>query len=64
MALGRMSLIAAGVLSIPEIRTLLARLLFHRIARLGFIIARSRWRRHHQARAAKAHYRSRQHEQL
>ncbi len=58
-----MSLIAAGVLSVPEIRTLLARLLFHPIARLGFVVAWSRWRRHHQARAAKAHYR-RQHEQL
>ncbi len=52
-----MSLIAAGLLSVPEIRTLLARLLFHPIAKLGFVIAWSRWRRHHQAHAAKAHYR-------
>ena len=34
-----MSLIAAGLLSVPEIRTLLARLLFHPIAKLGFVIA-------------------------
>jgi hypothetical protein len=32
-----MSLIAAGLLSVPEIRTLLARLLFHPIAKLGFV---------------------------
>jgi len=59
-----MSLIAAGLLSVPEIRTLLARLLFHPIAKLGFVIAWSRRQRHHQAHAAKAHYRRRQHGQL
>jgi hypothetical protein len=57
-------MIAAGVLSVPEIRTLLARLLFHPIAKLGFVIAWSRWRRHHQARAAQVHYRTRHHSQL
>jgi hypothetical protein len=59
-----LSLIVAGVLSAAEIRTLLARLVLHPIAKLTFVIAWSRWRRHHQARAAQAHYRSRKHSQL
>jgi hypothetical protein len=54
----------AGVPSVPEIRILRARLLFHPIARTAFIIAWSSWRRHHQACAAKAHYRKRGHSQL
>jgi hypothetical protein len=57
-------LIASGVPSVPEIRTLLARVLFQPIAKLAFVIDWSRWRRHHQARAADAHYRFRQHLQL
>jgi hypothetical protein len=43
--------------SVPEIRYLIARLLLAPIARAGFILAWSRWRRQHQARAADAHRR-------
>jgi hypothetical protein len=39
-------------------------LLFNPIASLGFVLAWSRWRRRHQARAAQAHYRCQQHSQL
>jgi hypothetical protein len=42
---------------VPEIRYLIARLLLAPIARTSFILAWSRWRRQHQARAADAHRR-------
>lgn len=60
----RRSPIGAGVLSVPEIRTVLARLLFKSGAKLSFVITLSRWRRRHQAHATKAQYRQQQHAQL
>jgi hypothetical protein len=47
----------AGLPSVPEIRYLFARLLLQPIVRPAFVIAWSRWRRRHQAKAAAAHYR-------
>ena len=57
-----MSWLLAGLPSVPEIRHVLARLLSQAVPDLHFILAWSQWRRHHQAEAAKAHYRSRGHE--
>jgi len=48
------------LLTVPEIRTLIARLLLPPIARLAFILAWSGWRHGHQLAAAQAHYRARQ----
>jgi len=48
------------LLSLPEIRTLIARLLLPPVARPAFILAWSGWRRGHQLAAAQAHYRARQ----
>jgi len=45
--------------SIPEIRHLLTRLSVKAIPDLAFVWDWSRWRRQHQAEAAKAHYRKR-----
>jgi len=54
--LSRLDRIKSLIPSVPEIRTLLARLLLPpRLAR-PFIFAWSHWRRDHQARAATAHY--------
>jgi len=50
--------------SVPEIRYLIARLLLRPPSRPAFVFAWSRWRRHHQARAARAHYRAQNHLQL
>jgi hypothetical protein len=50
--------------SVPEIRYLIGRLLFAPIVRTGFILAWSRWRRQHQAKAAYAHRRRRSELQL
>jgi hypothetical protein len=50
--------------SVPELRYLIARLLFPPIVRIGFILAWSRWRRQHQAKAAYAHRRRRPELQL
>jgi hypothetical protein len=50
--------------SVPEIRYLIARLLLSPIVRTGFILAWSRWRRQHQAKAADAHRRRRSKLQL
>jgi hypothetical protein len=47
-------------LSVPEIRTLIARLFLLPIARTAFILAWSGWRRRHQLAAAQARYRARQ----
>src|SRR5947207_1408299 len=47
------------VASVPEIRTLLARLLLVANSNRTFIFAWSIWRRSHQAQAAEAHYRYR-----
>jgi len=46
--------------SVPEIRYLIARLLFAPINTIRFIRAWSSWRRRHQAAAARAHNRTRQ----
>jgi hypothetical protein len=45
---------------VPEIRYLIARLLLVPISSFRFILDWSSWRRHHQAAAARAHYRARQ----
>jgi len=52
--------ILSGLPSVPEIRHLLARLLLKPIANMAFVYGWSRWRRNHQAGAAKAHYRQRE----
>jgi hypothetical protein len=54
----------ALVPSVPEIRYLLGRLVTAPPIRLTFIMAWSIWRRHHQAKAAEAHYRKRTKTQL
>src|SRR3954454_13834562 len=56
----RLSWLLAGMPSVPEIRHLLARLLLKAIPDVHFVLAWSRWRRRHQAGAAKAHYRRQQ----
>jgi hypothetical protein len=53
----RLKSLAALLPSVPEIRSLLARLLLRPPTRTRFIMAWSLWRRHHQAKAAAAHYR-------
>jgi hypothetical protein len=47
--------------SVPEIGALIARMLLPRRFATPFVLAWSYWRRHHQARAAEAHYRTRGH---
>jgi hypothetical protein len=54
-----LSWIVAGLPSVPEIRHVLARLLFKAVPTIDFVWAWSRWRRQHQANAARAHYRNR-----
>ena len=54
---GRLMSLAALLPSVPEIRSLLARLLLRPPVRPRFIMAWSLWRRRHQAKAAAAHYR-------
>jgi hypothetical protein len=54
-----LNLILSGLPSVPEIRHLLARLLIKPVESVVFVYAWSRWRRQHQAEAAKAHYRKR-----
>jgi hypothetical protein len=46
-----------GLPSVPEIRTLLARLLLRSPLRRPAVLAWSAWRRRHQHRAANAHWR-------
>ena len=60
----RLKLILDLVPSVPEIRYLLARLMLRPPIRPPFVFAWSLWRRHHQAQAAKSHYKSRGHLQL
>jgi hypothetical protein len=45
---------------VPEIRQVLARLLLKAVPDVYFVLAWSRWRRRHQAEAAKSHYRARE----
>jgi hypothetical protein len=56
----RLKLLANLVPSVPEIRSLLARILFKPTLDLVFILGWSLWRRRHQDAAAQAHYRKRQ----
>jgi hypothetical protein len=51
---------AALLPSVPEIRYLLARLLFRPPISTTFLFAWSTWRRQHQLEAAQAHYRRHQ----
>lgn len=55
---------AVALPSVPEIRCLTARLLLRPVERPRFVMAWSRWRREHQARAANAHRRSQINAQL
>ncbi len=55
---------AAWLPSVPEIRYLITRLLLWQTLKPALIFAWSRWRSHHQARAAEAHYRTRINPQL
>jgi hypothetical protein len=60
----RLNLLAALVASVPERRTLLARLRLAPPLGAAFVKAWSIWRRRHQATAALAHYRQRINPQL
>jgi hypothetical protein len=44
--------------SVPEIRSLMAKLLLKPPLRLPFVLAWSTWRQRHQFAAAEAHYRA------
>ncbi|HEU5423283.1 MAG TPA: hypothetical protein VFU72_07075 [Nitrolancea sp.] len=46
-------------LTVPEVRRLLWRLVWHAVPPPDFVIAWSRWRRRHQARARRSHYKRR-----
>jgi hypothetical protein len=56
----RLTAIAALLPSVPEIRYLLAKLMFTQPIAVTFVLAWSIWRRRHQLRAATAHYRRHQ----
>ena len=60
----RLTLLVALVPTVPEIRTLLARLVFKPSHKPSDIIQWSLWRRKHQASAAISHYKRRQNSQL
>jgi hypothetical protein len=47
-------------LTVPEVRRLLVALIWPTPAEPGFVLAWSRWRRRHQARARRAHYQRRE----
>jgi hypothetical protein len=47
-------------LTVPEVRRLLVALVWTVPVEPGFVLAWSRWRRRHQARARRAHYRRRE----
>jgi hypothetical protein len=47
-------------LTVPEVRRLLVALVWTTAVTPGFVLAWSRWRRRHQARARRAHYQRRQ----
>jgi hypothetical protein len=47
-------------LTVPEVRRLLVALVWTTPVRPGFVLAWSRWRRRHQARARRAHYHRRE----
>lgn len=56
----RLKLLVNLVPFVPEIRSLLARILFKPVLDLVFIFGWSLWRRRHQDAVAQAHYRKRQ----
>lgn len=60
----RLILMAALLHTVPVICYLLARLLLKPPASMSFVMARSLWRRKHQAGAARAHYKWRHNTQL
>jgi hypothetical protein len=47
-------------LTVPEVRRLLVALVWTSPVQPGFVLAWSRWRRRHQARARRAHYQRRE----
>ena len=47
-------------LTVPEVRRLLVALVWTTPIQPGFVLAWSRWRRRHQARARRAHYQRRE----
>jgi hypothetical protein len=55
---GSTALVAAS--AIPEVRRLLVALVWTAPVQAGFVLAWSRWRRRHQARARRAHYHRRE----
>ena len=57
--MNRLQRLKCLVPSVPEIRTLIARMPLPRRFARPFILAWSLWRRSHQAHAAEAHYRKR-----
>ena len=59
-----MTLALAELYTTPEILRLMARLLFRRAPPAAFILGWSRWRRRHQATAARAHQAKRLNQQL
>ena len=46
-------------LTVPEVRRLIYRLVWMPVPPVDFVLAWSRWRRRHQARAKRCHYRRR-----
>jgi hypothetical protein len=46
-------------LTVPEVRRLLVALIWPTLTEPGLVLAWSRWRRRHQARARRAHYQRR-----
>jgi hypothetical protein len=50
--------------SVPEVRRLLVALVWRAPVEPGFVLAWSRWRRRHQARARRGHYRRREQQLL
>jgi hypothetical protein len=58
--LGRLTWLLSGLPSVPEIRHIMARLFLKTVPDVHSVLAWSRWRRHHQAEAATAHYRNRE----
>ena len=54
----RLTAIRLSLPSVPEIRSLIAKLLLQSYLRSPFILAWSAWRQRHQFSAAEAHYRA------
>jgi hypothetical protein len=51
-------------LTVPEVRRLLVALIWPTLTEPGLVLAWSRWRRRHQARARRAHYQRRERQQV